>query len=206
MIKQIDARISRKLASIRRAFRGIVTLVNAAGPVQLVQGEGLKDEKLQGTELFQQFGYTSNPPAGTMYVVLPVGGKTAHSIIIATEHGTYRLKNLKPGEVALYTDEGDSIILKRGRIMEVTTQTFRVNAATAIELNSPSITGTAGTSVSFNTPVIHASAAIVAQGDITDNAATLPKTMAGMRYAHDHHEHPENNVPGGNTGLSTVMM
>lgn len=204
MIKQIDSRIQRALGGIRLAFRGVVTLVKSAGAVQLVQLDGMAGERLQDTELFQQYGCTSNPPAGTMVIVLPIGGKTAHGVIIATEHGTYRLKNLKSGEVALYTDEGDSIILKRGRIMEVTTNTFRVNAATAIELNAPTITGTAGTSVSFNTPIIHASAAIVAQGDITDSAATSPKTMAGMRIVYNGHSHTD--PQGGSVSVPGATM
>lgn len=189
MIKQIDERIRRQLSGIRLAFRGVITLVKAAGSVQLVQLDGVSGEQLQDAELFQQYGYTSNPPAGSMAIVLPIGGKTAHGVIIATEHGTYRLKGLKSGETALYSDEGDSVILKRGRIMEVTTNTFRVNAAMSIELNSPTITGNAGTSVSFNTPTLHASAAIVAHGDITDSAATTPKTMAGMRMVYNGHQH-----------------
>lgn len=191
MVKTIDARIQRALGGIRQAFRGVVTLVKSAGAVQLVQLDGMAGERLQDTELFQQYGYTSNPPAGTMAILLPIGGKTAHGIIIATEHGNFRLKSLKSGEVALYSDEGDSIVLKRGRIMEVTTHTFRVNAATAIELNAPTITGTAGTSVSFNTPTVNASAAIVAQGDITDSAATSPKTMFGMRTVYNGHTHTD---------------
>lgn len=130
-LKVIDERIRRHLAGIRTAFRGVVTLVKAAGAVQLVQMEGLSGERLQAAEMFQQYGCTSNPPIGSMAIVLPLGGKTAHGIVIATEHGTYRLKSLKPGEVALYSDEGDSVILKRGRIMEVTTQTLNVNCATA---------------------------------------------------------------------------
>lgn len=186
-IKVIDARIRRQLSGIRLAFRGVITLVKAAGAVQLVQLDGLSGERLQDAELFQQYGCTTNPPAGSMAIVIPIGGNTAHGIIIATEHGTYRLKGLKPGESALYTDEGDSIILKRGRIMEATTQTFRINAATKIELNSPIITGNAAVSVSFNTPFVNASAAIIAQGDITDSAATSPKTMAGMRIVYNGH-------------------
>lgn len=130
-VKVIDERIRRHLAGLRLAFRGVVTLVKAAGKVQLVQLDGLSGERLQDTELFQQYGYTSNPPAGTMCVVLPLGGKTGHGIVIATEHGTYRLKNLQSGEVALYSDEGDSVILKRGRVMKVTTQTLTVDCATA---------------------------------------------------------------------------
>lgn len=204
MIKQIDARIRRQLSGIRQAFRGVITLVKAAGSVQLVQLDGMSGEQLQDAELFQQYGCTSNPPAGSMAIVLPIGGKTAHGVIIATEHGTYRLKGLKSGETALYTDEGDSIILKRGRIMEVTTNTFRVNAATAIELNAPTITGNATAGVSFNTPVVHASAAIVAQGDITDSAATSPKTMSGMRFIYNGHQHLD--PQGGSVNPTLAQM
>jgi len=130
-IKVIDARVRRHLSGIRLAFRGVITLVKTASAVQLVQLDGLSGERVQDSELMQQYGITSNPPAGSMAIVLPIGGKTAHGIIIATEHGTYRLKNLESGEVALYSDEGDSVILKRGRIMEVTTETLIANTATA---------------------------------------------------------------------------
>lgn len=101
-IKVIDERIRRKLAGIRQAFRGVVTLVNAAGAVQLVQGEGLSGEKLQGMEYFQHFGFTSNMPEGTMYVTIPLGGKTVHCVIVGSEHADHRLKDLKPGESAMY--------------------------------------------------------------------------------------------------------
>ncbi|MGL9774685.1 MAG: phage baseplate assembly protein domain-containing protein [Sodalis sp. (in: enterobacteria)] len=39
-------------------------------------------------ELFQHYGLTSVPPASTMAVVLPVGGRTRHSIVIASKHST----------------------------------------------------------------------------------------------------------------------
>jgi phage baseplate assembly protein V len=185
MLKVIDERIRRKLAGIRLAFRGVITLVKAAGAVQLVQLDGLSGEQLQDAELFQQYGCTSNPPPGAMCIVLPLGGRTAHGVVIATEHGSYRLKGLKSGEVALYSDEGDSVILKRGRIMEVTTETFRVNASTAIELNSPTVT---------------ASADFVAEGDISDQGN---KSMADMRTVFNTHPHA---VSGAVAAAPVVQM
>lgn len=113
MIKDIDIRIRRALGSIRLAFRGVVTLVKAAGAVQLVQMDALQGEQLQDAELFQHYGLTSNPPAGTMAIVLPIGGRTAHGIIIATEHGSYRIKSLASGEVALYSQFGQAIKLRQ---------------------------------------------------------------------------------------------
>lgn len=201
MIKQIDARIRRALGNIRLTFRGVLTLVKAAGAVQLVQLDGLAGEQLQDAELFQDYGYTSNPPAGTMAIVLPIGGKTAHGIIVATEHGSYRLKNLESGEVAIYTDEGDSIVLKRGRLIEATTQTFTLNAGVAINLNAPLITANATTEVALNTPVVAASADVKARGEVIDHGN---KSMSGMRAAHNQHGHPD--PQGGTVGLPTVDM
>lgn len=201
MIAQIDKRISRALGGIRLAFRGVLTLVKAAGAVQLVQLDGLAGEQLQDAELFQDYGYTSNPPAGTMAIVLPIGGKTAHGIIVATEHGSYRLKNLQSGEVAIYTDEGDSIVLKRGRMIEATTQTFTLNAGVAINLNAPTITANASTKVAMNTPLVSASTDVVAQGEISDHGN---KSMSGMRAAYNSHTHTD--PQGGSVSVPSGLM
>lgn len=201
MIAQIDARIRRHLSGIRQAFRGVLTLVKAASAVQLVQLDGLAGEQLQDAELFQDYGYTSNPPAGTMAIVLPIGGRTAHGIVVATEHGSYRLKNLQSGEVAIYTDEGDSIVLKRGRLIEVTTHTFTLNAATAINLNAPAITATASAQVALNTPLVAASTDIKAQGEIIDHGN---KSMSGMRATYNSHTHTD--PQGGSVGTPSAGM
>lgn len=134
-IKLIDERISRKLAGIRQAFRGVVTLVNAAGAVQLVQGEGLNGEKLQGMEYFQHFGFTSNMPAGSMYVTLPLGGRTVHCVIVGSEHADYRPKGLLPGESSLYNAQGMKITLtKDGVVVDGGGKPLKIQNATDVEI------------------------------------------------------------------------
>lgn len=167
-VKVIDERIRRQLAGIRLAFRGVVTLVKAAGAVQFVQGEGIKGETVQGAELFQQFGYTSNPPADSMFVLLPLGGKTGHGIIIATEHGTYRLKNLASGETALYNQWGDHVKLGADRRMKLV-------SGVAVDIDSPSVTMSGDLAVEGS---------IVAQGDVSDQGN---KKMADMRTVFNGH-------------------
>jgi phage baseplate assembly protein V len=137
MIKDVDKRIARAMAGVRKAFRCVIGTVNTAPNIALMQAAGLAGEKVQDNELFQHYGFSSNPPAGSQAIVLPLGGKTSQAVIIATEHGSYRIKNLKSGEVAIYTDEGDSIILKRNHLIEATTQTFKINATTKVEMNTP---------------------------------------------------------------------
>ncbi len=188
MIKQIDARIRRHLSGIRLAFRGVITLVKAAGAVQLVQLDGVSGERLQDIELFQQFGCTSNLPAGTMAIVLPLGGKTAHGIIIATEHGDYRIKNLASGETAIYNQWGDHVTLRADRRMQVV-------SSLAVDITTPTVNMSGNLNVAGN---------IIAQGDITDNAATAPKTMAGMRTTYNSHTHSD--PQGGSVGTPSGTM
>ncbi|KAF1051694.1 MAG: hypothetical protein GAK41_01250 [Burkholderia gladioli] len=139
MIKDIDKRIQRAVSGIRQAFRGVIGGVQTNGPTATVRGEGLAGENMVDLELFQHYGLTSSPPAGTMVVVVPVGGKTSHGIVIATENGQYRLKALKPGEVAIYTDEGDSIVLSRGRVIDIKTKTLNIEAEESVNCKTPAV-------------------------------------------------------------------
>lgn len=125
------------LGTVRQAFRGKLNLVKSADNIQKVQVSGLADETLQDVELMQQFGLTSVPPAGTQVVVLPMGGATTHSIVIATENGSFRVKNLQSGEVAVYDESGSSIILKKGRLIEIDCDTLKITASTKVDIHSP---------------------------------------------------------------------
>lgn len=137
MIKDIDRRIKAALNTIRRPFRARLTAINTAPGLSLLQADGLKGEQVQAAELAQHYGLTSVPPVGSQVIVLPLGGRSAHGVIIATEHSSYRVKSLASGEVAIYTAEGDSIVLKNGHLIEVTTQTLKINASAQVQINSP---------------------------------------------------------------------
>ncbi len=188
MTPAIQRAIEKAMNSIRRPFRVVLTLIKLGSAIQLVQAEALAGETLQDNELMQHYGYTSAPPAGTQGIVIPLGGKTAHGVIIATEHGAYRFKLQESGEVALYTDEGDHIYFKRGRILEIETEMLLVKASTKVRLETPLVETTGNLKVDL---------------DITDRNATTPKTMAGMRTAFNNHRHPET---GSTTGTTDTGM
>ncbi|HBE9179127.1 TPA: phage baseplate assembly protein V [Serratia fonticola] len=174
MWNNVEQRINRALNGIRKAFRGVLTRVNSSGQVQTLQGEGLAGEQLQDNELFQHYGFTSHPLPGTTAIVLPLGGLTSHAIVIATEHGIYRLKELRPGEVALYTDEGAKVVLKRDRIIEVDCDIYRVNCKT-YEVNAEN-------NADFNTPMVNASQEVTAQEKITGNGGMAIKGGNGATF------------------------
>ncbi|EIS3892256.1 phage baseplate assembly protein V [Salmonella enterica] len=188
MMHIISQRINQALARIRQAFRILIGATDSAAAVQRIQAQGIGNENLRGIELFQQYGFTSHPLPGTMGIVLPLGGVSSHSIVIATEHGAYRLKSLQPGEVALYTDEGAKIVLKRGKLIEADCETFRVNC-TGFEVNCKQAAVNCDTwatsatdSASFTTPELSTSEKLTAQGLISGNGGMSVKGGEGSRF------------------------
>lgn len=130
--------------------RGVVSLVNAAGKMQGMQVKLLAGEVKDGMEHFEPYGFTSNPQAGAEVLAAFFGGDRSHGVIICAGDRRFRLQNTAPGEVALYTDEGDKLHFKRGRVIEIETLTLKVKAQTAVE---------------FDTPEIRTTGKILSQGD-----------------------------------------
>lgn len=87
-----------------------------------------------GLEHFQPYGFTSVPHAGAEGVALFVGGERDHGLVVAVDDRRYRLTGLEGGEVALYTDQGDKLVFKRGGTIEVTAATKVVVSAPLLEL------------------------------------------------------------------------
>jgi phage baseplate assembly protein V len=185
MWNKVESYINRAIARIRLPFRGVIGSVDSSGGVQLVNGTGLNGEVLEGAEYFQHYGFTSNPPSGAMKVLAPVGGRTAHSIIVATEHPAYRIKALQSGELAIYTDEGDSIIMNRGRVINVTTQTLNVDASTAVNITTPTYTVNASQAVNLNTPQVSASENLSVAGVTAANGGMKAQSGANGGHAVD---------------------
>ncbi|XLM20968.1 phage baseplate assembly protein V, partial [Chromobacterium piscinae] len=173
MWHEVDQRIRRAFSNVRQGFRAALTHVDSGGGVQAAQADALAGERLQDAELFQHYGYTSNPPPGSMAMVLPLGGRSSHSVVIATEHGSYRLQSLQPGEVALYSDEGSKIVLKRGRIIAVECDTFQLSCKNW-QVN-------ASEQASFTTPTLKTSAQFIAQGQINGNGGLAIQGGGGAK-------------------------
>lgn len=129
--------LSRLLEPIKRRLmlmvgRGLIQLSKDSGPTQRLQVSLMADEVRDNLERVQEYGFTSRPKPGAEAVVLFPGGSRDFGLVIAVDDRRYRLKSLQEGEVALYTDEGDAIHLKRGGTIEI-------KAASKVIVDSPSI-------------------------------------------------------------------
>lgn len=122
MISALQQLLQQALRPLRQQLqnlvaRAVVDLVNDGAKMQALQVTILDGETRDDAERFQQYGLTSVPLEGAEAVVLSVGGRRDHLLVLAVDDRRNRLKDLEAGEVALYTYEGAKVHLKRGRIV-----------------------------------------------------------------------------------------
>lgn len=118
--------------------RGVVVLASSARKLQSLQLRITAGEVKDDIEHLEPYGLTSCPLGGAEALVGFFGDRS-HGVVIMVADRRFRLQGLKPGEVALYTDEGDYLQFKRGRVIEVETVTLKVKAEAAVEFDTPLI-------------------------------------------------------------------
>lgn len=119
--------------------RGVVALVQAGSKLQGLQMRLTAGEVKDGMEHFEPYGFTSNPQPGAEGLAAFLSGDRSHGVVICVADRRFRLAGLQSGEVALYTDEGDFLHFKRGRVIEVETMTLKIKAGEAVEFDTPII-------------------------------------------------------------------
>ena len=102
------APMERRLSML--AARAVVRLVNDRAARQRLQLEILADELQDDVERAQDYGFTSHPLPGCDAFLLCGGGVREQAVAVAVDDRRHRPTDLAPGEVALYTDEGDRIV------------------------------------------------------------------------------------------------
>lgn len=151
--------------------RAVVTAIDDSGGIQRLRLLLLADDEHDKIERIQNYGFTSAPLPNAEAVCLFVGGGRDHGVVIAVDDRRYRLKPLAPGEVAIYTDEGDKIHFKRGNKIEIiagaeidiVAPTINATATTKITATAPDIEATATTKIVATAPDIEATATIKAK-------------------------------------------
>ena len=101
-------------------YKALIRAVVDTGEIQLVKISGLSGEVQDGIERIQNYGISSNPPLGSESVVACIGGSKDHVVVIATDSGAYRVKALNSGEVVIYSQFGQQILLKSNGSVEIT--------------------------------------------------------------------------------------
>jgi phage baseplate assembly protein V len=114
--------------------RVVLSRVDDSKKMQAVQLTALGGETRENVERVQNYGFTSVPQPGAEGVAVFVGGYRDHGLVVAMDDRRYRLTGLQAGEVAIYTDQGDKVVIERGGTIRVTASTKVVVAAPLVEL------------------------------------------------------------------------
>ena len=205
--------IQRQLKPVNRSIRNMVTrsvlqLSDVSQLIQTLQLTALKDEVLDNVEYFEPHGFTSRAQKGAEAIVFCPGGNRSSAICLVVADRRFRMKGLKEGEVALYTDEGDFIHFKRGNEIYINTENkLTVVAGNEVDVTAPLVNVTASTKVTFTTPdfwvvgdmtvfgdslVTGASAVVGAMSSSTSLSDPLG-TMQNVRVTYNGHTHDETN-------------
>jgi phage baseplate assembly protein V len=100
--------------------------------MQLLQLGVLAEEDVDDAEHFEQYGFKSVPFPGAEAIVVFPNGDRAHGIVIAVGDRRYRPTGWEPGEVGMFTDEGDYMRFLRGnKIAAVTAAGLLIGSETA---------------------------------------------------------------------------
>lgn len=214
-----DAKISRFLAPLSMRIRNmlarcVIKAINDDHKLQTATISILKNELKGNVEVFQLYGLDVNPPADTEAVVVCPNGDRSSAIVLAMGDRRFRITGKKSGEVAIYTDEGDYIHLKRNHNVEIKTlhlkttaedatfdlKNMTVNADnTAFNLKNMTVDAenatftlnnmniSASDSVSIDTPLIDATGDINSAQNIKDNKGTMQQ----IRDLHNTHTHQD---------------
>ena len=170
---------------------GLLKLVDDARKIQQVQITLLDGEVRSNVNRMQDYGFTSVPLEGAEALLAAVGGNRDHLIAIRVDDGRHRKKGLTAGEVALYSDEGDYILLKRGRIIEVL-------AGTKLKVTAPEVEIIASTKVTITSPTVEMSGTLAVQGNITSQATITGNSVrtASGKILESHTHGSVQNGPG----------
>lgn len=142
--------------------------------VQLVQIEGLKGEVLSEIENPQSYGFASRvrDAAGAECVAASVGGDRARTVALLVYDRSVGIR-LKPGEVALYGDQGQVVRLHAdGRVS--------VKSPTEVRVHAPKLLMVTGGTIE--------TAGTVQGGEVKDGHPTTP-SLQDMRLVYNSHTH-----------------
>ena len=95
--------------------RCILSALDSSSGVQNASVTIMADEEMKGVEYMEPYGFTSAPLQGAEGVVLNVSSRRGSCVVVSLGNRKFRLKGLKSGEVAMYTDEGDKLVFERGK-------------------------------------------------------------------------------------------
>lgn len=127
-----------------------ITATDDTGPVHRAQIRGFPPETIDAMPVLQIYGLASHAMPGSDAMAIFSSGDRSNGVIVATGNQQHRLRNLKPGEVALYDNSGSQSVLKLANGGNVETSASGKHTTTV-----PTVEVNASNTVTITTPMAH---------------------------------------------------
>lgn len=170
--------------------RGFVTLSYRNKKARELQAEFLAGEVRDQLEHIEPYGFTSEPKADTQPEAFAMffDGNRTNGIVFCVADRRYRLTNMQPGEVALYDDQGQKIVLSRSGVIVETPKnlTAKVGGSTTL---------TSGGNVDITAPMTHIHGPLTVDGAINAASVTASGEVSGSGVNLSTHTHNHGPTP-----------
>lgn len=148
-------------AAIERLYRRMLLVVGRGriktgtddGPVQKQQVRLSEFETFDNIPRVSEYGFNSMPPADSDAVLIFVGGNRRDGVIIGTGNQQFRMRSMKPGEVSISDNLGQSVYLTQQGIV------IDGGGLPVLVKNAPSVT--------IDSPMVHAKHNVRIDGNVT---------------------------------------
>ena len=157
--------LSRRVMNM--VSRGIISKTDDKPGMQNVQVSLLYQEGKAKVERMQNYGFSGHAPGESEVTVVFIGGGRDHGVIIATDDRNSRMTGLAEGEVAVYSNEGNSIVLRRDNTIELRTKTLKLIVEEDVTVETERATITASEKISLDAPDILLKGNVEIDGDLS---------------------------------------
>lgn len=198
--------MSASSEAIERLYRRVLLMIGRGriktgkddGAAQLQQVRLGQYETFDDVPRMAEYGFNSMPPAESDAVMVFVGGNRLDGVIIGTGNQMYRMRNLKPGEVSISDDRGQSVHLSQdGIVIKGGGLPIKIMDSPEMTIDVPTVHLTGNLNIDGDVMV---QKNITAQMDIMDQGN---KSMRAMRDVFNGHDHTVTKVqPGGGAAKS----
>ena len=128
-ILQAVRALSSRIATLINA--GTVTAVDDSKEFQTIDAKYFDSRTGLLVKHIQSYGFSSHAHVGAQALSVHLNGQPDQGLVLQVADRRYRLKNLAPGEVALYDDLGQIVKLSRTKI--------QISSPYEIEVTAPKV-------------------------------------------------------------------
>jgi phage gp45-like len=116
-------------------------------------------EILDNVPVLQFYGFAVNPPPKTDAIAIFGNGNRSNPVIVGTNNIESRPRNYKPGEVGIFTNEGDTLKFNQGKAVALT-------AGESFGLDTKAATLKGSSQITLDTPNTHHTGDVKSDGKI----------------------------------------